>query len=163
MRQNPQTRAHLLGLPVELLAEILQHSRPDSFQAFMLTCKHIYAAGAHLVSEHNFCRKWIKEQMHRGLSYPAYIKSTFEVLLLWIEVEANKRPHLLSYLTRINLDQDGGHINVRSIQHLMDKLRVEEQWLASYMTTSLQDVLSLVPICELHSRNLLECFTLPKS
>jgi hypothetical protein len=52
----PNSASTILCLPAELLAQIIDETRPNDFVAFMLTCKRVYETGSHLIKRDKLCR-----------------------------------------------------------------------------------------------------------
>jgi hypothetical protein len=100
----------ILQLPAELLFEILQLSRPNDFEAFMLTCKSIYQVGAPLIEEHNFCVTWPVFDESRQLSVfneprrlPGYLEfgGFFRFLQRLLELRSSTQSRIIHYFSNI--------------------------------------------------------------
>jgi hypothetical protein len=96
----------ILQLPVELILEILQLSRPNGFQAFMRTCKTIYQVGAGLIEEHNFCKSWKIFQYSWQIEDYLVFEGLFIFFQSFLELQPSKQDQVLSYLN--NIDWIGG-------------------------------------------------------
>jgi hypothetical protein len=100
----------ILQLPPELLFFLLQLSRPNDFEALMLTCKTIYQVGALLIQEHNFCKTWPVFYESRQLPtfneprrLPGYLefKGLFRFFQCLLEIPASRQSRILQYLSNI--------------------------------------------------------------
>ncbi|KAI0829510.1 hypothetical protein F5Y06DRAFT_282748 [Hypoxylon sp. FL0890] len=67
----------LLNLPPELLRYVIEESVPEGFESLLLSCRHIYECGKHLIASHN-TRKgyWEHLEVDRYFNY----MSTFSLL-----------------------------------------------------------------------------------
>lgn len=61
-----EAMADLLSLPDELLCQILELSRPNGFESFMLSCKRVCYAGSNMALDHNFCKSLVIRTSNDG-------------------------------------------------------------------------------------------------
>lgn len=73
MIENSAQSAAILHLADELLFDILDISRPDSFQSLRFTCRKLCDVGKSLLEVHGFClaymRKWRPRDKHRDSGF----------------------------------------------------------------------------------------------
>jgi F-box associated protein len=93
----------ILRLPQELLLEILQLTRPDDFEAFMMTCKTIYQVGAPLIEEHNFCKTWrVPDDSGYLKGLHIRMSGSFTFFLHFLGLPSSTQNNVLQYWMKVN-------------------------------------------------------------
>jgi hypothetical protein len=76
-----QGRDIVTTLPNELLGRIIDLCRPDDFETSILTCRRIYQAARHLISEHNHCKNFSQDlNLELSPSVHITIRTPFDFL-----------------------------------------------------------------------------------
>lgn len=91
----------LLRLPTELLVEIIQLTRPDSYEAFMLTCKTVHRAGARLIQEHSLCKTLSFLPSAPGSPGHGIINGQFTFLHQLLEIPKFRQYWILEYMNNV--------------------------------------------------------------
>jgi hypothetical protein len=129
----------ILQLPPELLLYIVKSSRPDGFEAFILTCKTVYQVGAPLIQEHNFCKIWPIFYESRQLPVfgeprrlPGYLefRGLFRFFQHLLELPSLRKSPILQYLN--NIEWVGGfHPKPEGMTEtaVLQKAALEAPWL----------------------------------
>jgi hypothetical protein len=149
----------LLDLPSELLICILQFTRPDGFESFLLTCKAIYAIGFNLIQDHNFCKKWIRQHTRGRSSWAGCIllENPIELLMPWLTVSSTTKTEFLMYLDRVDVQR--AYYNTQSLLIPRPRriLQREEALVIYDIVATYKRIPDLVPDCENHHQSLGFC------
>ncbi|KAI1143655.1 hypothetical protein F5Y05DRAFT_362043 [Hypoxylon sp. FL0543] len=85
----------LLRLSTELLCSVIEESMPEGFESLMLSCRHIYKCGKHLIASHNDRKmRWT----HLDLDENFHHMSVFDLLH-----EIAEEPALSRYIESVDL------------------------------------------------------------
>jgi hypothetical protein len=124
----------ILRLSDELLFDLLQLSRPDDFEALVLTCKRFYSVGFSLIEDHNFCRKWPMQQLQTTEDRHIIIRGLFDFFLQLIELPSSKQKWGFSYLERLywygGIHPTADHITPKQV---LKRIGSEATWLQNQM------------------------------
>jgi hypothetical protein len=101
MCRDTRNEHGILRLSNELLFDLLQLSRPNDFEALVLTCKRFYSVGFSLIEEHDFCRNWPMQHLQTTQDRHIVIQGIFDFFLDLIELPSSKQKWIISYLERL--------------------------------------------------------------